>query len=124
MPRMHELIDKEFITGATLSFPVADGEDVSLHFTEFGMIVTIGDEYSSKLIKTWDTPPTLHNIATDDVVGPVKFVPMETYGDVQDFMKRCGTLHLEVLAAHLARIVEEHYAAEFHSVDVGIVHAS
>jgi hypothetical protein len=117
---MHELIDKEFLTGATLSFPTQKGDDVCLHFTGFGMLMTMGDAYSTKLIGTWDAPPVLYNIATDDVLGPVEFAAAETYGDVQDFMKRCGTLHLEVAAPHVARIVEEHYAAEFVSVDVGI----
>ena len=123
MPRMHELMDKEFITGATLVFPTLKG-DVGLHFTGFGMLMTMGDAYSSKLIGSWDTPPVLHNIGTDDVLGPVEFVPADTYGEVQEFMKRCGTLHLEVMAGGVARIVEEHYAAEFHSIDVGIAHVS
>lgn len=123
MPRMHELMDKEFITGATLVFPTLKG-DVGLHFTGFGMLMTMDDAYSSKLIGSWDTPPVLHNIGTDDVLGPVEFVPVDTYGEVQDFMKRCGTLHLEVMAGGIARVVEEHYAAEFHSIDVGIAHAS
>ena len=119
MPRMHEMIDKEFLTGATLTFPIESG-DASLHFTGFGMLMTMGDAYSTKLIGTWDTPPVLHNIGTDVPVGPVAFLPLETYADVQDLMKQRGVLHLEVAAPHVARIVEEHYAAEFSSVDVGV----
>lgn len=121
MPRVHELIDKDFLTGATLTFPTVSGA-ASLHFTDFGMLMTSGESYSSKLISTWESVPVLHNIDTDDVLGPVEFVPLESYGDVQDLMKRCGELHLEVPthSTRFERIVDEHYAAEFSSVVISI----
>lgn len=121
MPRIHDLFEKEFISGATLSFPVKDRDEARIHFTIHGILVTMGDRYSSKLIETWEVPPVLYDIYTDAVIGPLEFVKLESTTPVSEFMRRHGVLDIEVTTPTVSHIVKDHYSAQFSDVHVGIL---
>lgn len=119
-PHMQDLLDKELITAATLSFPLRGGDDISFHFTLHGVLASVGDNFSSKLITSWTEVPQLYDINTDDPIDPIAFADVDpaAYGGVQEFMRRAGVLTLEVATEHVGRIVKEHYTAQYRDVIV------
>jgi hypothetical protein len=114
---MEDLMTKGFVSAATLIFPVAQPRvgDVALHFTLSGILASMGDRFSTKLISTWDQAPVLHDIFTDDVIGPLEFIDTD---NPSDFMKQRATLEIEATSEAIARIAGDHYAQEFNDVQL------
>ena len=121
-PRINELIENGYVTGATITFPVREpfAGKAALHFTGHGVLASVGDTFSSKLISTWDEPPVLYDISTNDTLGPLGFLDLEDYGHVEAFMKQCGMFDIQVTGMHLAETIKNHYAANFETIDVSI----
>ena len=115
--QMHELFDRGYITGASLSFPVID-DTLTVHFTLHGTLASLGDRYSSKLIAGWDEVPQLYDIHTDQVISPIQFLKVDAYRGVEEVMKASGTLELECSSHHAAGILETHYASDYAKVVV------
>jgi len=118
--QMHELMDRNLITGASLTFPLVD-DSISFHFTLHGTLASSGDRYSTKLIATWDEVPRLYDIHTDQAIAPLEFLKVDAYRGIQEVMKASGTLELECASDHAAQILEQHYASEYAKVDVSVV---
>ena len=113
--RMQDLISKEYITSATVSFPVAQPRigTVAMHCTEHGTLLSMGDRFSSKLVSRWDDTPVLYDIYTNDTIGPLEFLKTD---DVENFMRERASLDIEARTDTVAAIMQDHYASEFHDV--------
>lgn len=123
MPRIHELMEREYVSGATINFPVKGPCDglAQLHFTGHGILLSMGDRFSSKFITTWDVPPVIYNIYTEDLVGPVEFIHSET---AEGFMKEHAIMDIEVTRPEYTGIVEQHFLSVFKEVKVGVMSSS
>ena len=115
-PRIHELLEKEYITGATVTFPVREPRagKAAVHFTGHGILVSMGDRFSSKFIESWDAAPMLYDIATND-----NYKKLWVFPCIEAFMKQCATIEIEVTKPHLVEIIENHYVGDFETVTVG-----
>jgi hypothetical protein len=113
--RMHDLISKKYITASKVSFPVMQPRigDVTVHCTEYGTLLSIGDRFSSKILSDWSDIPVLYDIYTNDTIGPLEF--LET-NDVDGFMRQRATLEFEARSDDVATIIRDHYASEFNKV--------
>lgn len=123
-PGIFELMESGCISGATITFPVNEprAQDVSLHYTGHGILASMGDKFSSKLITTWTEPPVLYDIMTNDVIGPIEFVDTTSYGHgVDAFMRKCATLDIEVTAQNFSEVIENKYSNEFAAVNVSLL---
>lgn len=119
--RMQELMTKNFVAAAMLSFPVVQPRigNACLHFTEHGLLVSMGDRFSSKLISTWTTSPVLYDILTDDVIGPLEFSE-ETKGATYAFIKHKASLEMVAYSEAHAQLLRDHYAEVVNDVQITV----
>ena len=115
--RISDLLERHIISEAMISFPVTQPRrgDATVHFTEHGVLISMGDRFSSKLITTWKDVPVLYDILTDDVLGPLEFV--ET-SNAYEFAKLHASLSIDTSSEEFGAILKTHYLEEFKSVDI------
>ncbi len=117
--RMDELMKKEIVSAAMLTLPVIQPRvgDVCIHFTQYGVLASMGDRFSSKLITSWDQAPLLYDILTDDVIGPLEFAE-ESKGATYHFVKHKASLEIEACSEATARLITDHYAEIVNDVNL------